>query len=95
MNIFILDTDPALCAQYHCNKHLVKMLVEHCQILGSIAYTARGINRKSDITANFVNKTFQGFPRTLEGNPHPYGIGYRNHPCTQWAARSLDNYNWL
>jgi hypothetical protein len=72
------------------------MLVEHCQILGSIAYTARGIKRKKDITPEFVKKTFVGFPRkTADGNPHPYGIGYRNHPCTQWTAASIQSYMWL
>jgi len=95
MNIFVLDTDPEKCARYHCDKHACKMIVEHCQILGSIAYTARGVFRKKDITPNFVKKTFVGFPRKQEDRPHPYGIGYRNHPCTQWAARSLDNYHWL
>jgi hypothetical protein len=95
MNIFVLDLDPALCAQYHCDKHLIKMIVEHCQILGSIAYTARGITRKKDITPEFILKHFQGFPRSRDGQPHPYGIGFKNHPCTQWAGHSFDNYVWL
>jgi hypothetical protein len=95
MNIFVLDLDPQKCAEYHCNKHISKMVVEHCQILGSIAYTARGIRKKSEITKEFIEGTFQGFPRSLEGRPHPYGIGYRNHPCTQWASRSRENYQWL
>ena len=95
MNIFVLDYNPETCARYHCDKHLVKMITEHNQILGSIAYTARGVFRKADITPEFVRKTFVGFPRKQEDRPHPYGIGYRNHPCTQWAAKSLDNYRWL
>lgn len=95
MNIFVLDTDPELCAKYHCNKHLVKMITEHNQILGSIAYFARGVNKKSEITSTFIEKTFAGFPRKLNGNINPYGIGYRNHPCTQWTARSFENYIWL
>ena len=95
MNIFILDLDPEKCAEYHCNKHLVKMITEHNQILGSIAYTARGVHRKTDITPEFIEKTFKGFPRKENGKPHPYGIGYRNHPCTQWAGKTLDNYRWL
>ena len=33
MNIFYLDEDPKLCAQYHCNKHLIKMILESCQLL--------------------------------------------------------------
>ena len=96
MNIFVLDLDPAKCAKYHCDKHLVKMITEHNQILGSIAYTARGTLRKKDITPEFVEKHFQRFPRKLDNeSPHPYGIGYVNHPCTKWAANSFDNYIWL
>ncbi len=37
MNIFILDTDPIKAAQYQCNKHVVKMIVESAQML-STAY---------------------------------------------------------
>ena len=35
MNIFILDRNVQLCAQYHNNKHLNKMIVEHVQILST------------------------------------------------------------
>ena len=33
MNIFHLDKDPLLCARYHCDKHVVKMIVETGQML--------------------------------------------------------------
>lgn len=33
MNIFVLDEDPALAAQAHCDKHCVKMILETAQIL--------------------------------------------------------------
>jgi hypothetical protein len=33
MNLFILDEDIDLCAQYHCDKHVVKMVVEGAQLL--------------------------------------------------------------
>jgi len=33
MNIFILDNNPQLCAQYHNNKHVVKMILESAQLL--------------------------------------------------------------
>lgn len=96
MNIFVLDLDPKKCAEYHCNSHIVKMITEHNQILGSIAYTARGTQRKRDITPEFITKYFKGFPRKDEDNkPRPYGIGYTNHPCTKWAAASIQNYMWL
>ena len=28
MNIFHLDEDPETCAVYHCDKHVVKMILE-------------------------------------------------------------------
>ena len=35
MNVFILDTDLELCAQYHNDKHVVKMILEHAQMLST------------------------------------------------------------
>lgn len=35
MNIFVLDIDPKVCASYHCDKHVVKMVLETAQILSS------------------------------------------------------------
>ena len=33
MNIFILDKDVKKCAQYHVDKHVVKMILETAQLL--------------------------------------------------------------
>lgn len=33
MNIFVLDTDPKKCAEYHANSHVVKMVLETAQLL--------------------------------------------------------------
>lgn len=33
MNIFVLDTDTNLAAKYHCDKHVVKMILETAQLL--------------------------------------------------------------
>ena len=35
MNIFVLDLDPKLCAQYHCDSHVGKMIIESCQLLSA------------------------------------------------------------
>jgi len=35
MNIFILDLDFKRCAQYHCDKHVIKMILEGVQIICS------------------------------------------------------------
>ena len=33
MNIFVLDTDIETCAKYHCDRHVVKMILESAQML--------------------------------------------------------------
>ena len=33
MNIFFLSLDPAEAARLHCDKHVVKMILESCQLL--------------------------------------------------------------
>lgn len=36
MNIFVLDKNPKRCAQYHNDKHVVKMLLEHTQMMCTV-----------------------------------------------------------
>lgn len=36
MNIFYLDSDITQCARFHCDKHVVKMILESAQILCSV-----------------------------------------------------------
>ena len=38
MNIFILDADTQKSAQYHCDKHVVKMILEYAQIMSTVQY---------------------------------------------------------
>lgn len=47
MNIFALDTNPTICAQYHCNKHLIKMIVEHLQLISTAHRVLDGVQVKS------------------------------------------------
>ena len=35
MNIFYLDHDPKICATYHNDKHVVKMIIEYAQLLST------------------------------------------------------------
>ncbi len=35
MNIFYLDDNIQKCAEYHCDKHVVKMILEYAQLLSS------------------------------------------------------------
>lgn len=41
MNIFVLDSDPFKAADYHCDQHVVKMILESAQLLSTEAYRAK------------------------------------------------------
>ena len=38
MNIFLLDNDIQLCARYHCDQHVIKMILESTQILCTVLH---------------------------------------------------------
>lgn len=65
MNIFMLDSDPKKSAEYHCDKHVVKMMIEYAQLL-STAHR---------ITDNIPN-TSGDFYKTTHAN-HPSAIWTR------------------
>ena len=39
MNIFALDHDPNTAATYHCDKHVIKMILETAQLLSTAVHT--------------------------------------------------------
>lgn len=38
MNIFALDKNPEICARYHLDRHCVKMITEHVQMISTIGF---------------------------------------------------------
>lgn len=98
MNIFILDENPEIAAQMHCDKHCNKMIVEHAQMLSAAYYSTLGISRKKEIPEKqkLVNEMFSGWPRKKEdGSEWHYAITHVNHPCTIWTRHSKENFEWL
>jgi hypothetical protein len=60
MNIFYLDHDPVLAAQYQCNAHVVKMILETCQLLCT-AHNVHGTYQPSWM----IKPTHRGHPCAL------------------------------
>lgn len=91
MNIFVLDSDPAVAASLMCDEHIRKMVIENAQILCSVIYRDMGIFSKKARVAkhNEVIERFKGFPRST-----PYGIGYVHHICVKWVCESAKNWEW-
>jgi hypothetical protein len=44
MNIFVLDNNPIHCARYHCDKHVVKMILESAQMICTTHATNKNKN---------------------------------------------------
>lgn len=96
MNIFLLDYDQRKCAEYHCDKHVVKMIVEYAQLLSSAHRVLDG-----QLTS-VVYTTPKGQQRTKKLYILPderehllYKATHINHPCAVWARTSAENYNHL
>ena len=64
MNIFILHRVPRLAARYHCDKHVIKMITESCQMMSTCLIEK--YNLQSDVLYKVTHKN------------HPCNIWLRN-----------------
>ena len=58
MNIFVLSLDPRVAAESHCDKHVVKMILETAQLL----YCAHWVLDPDNIPADAYRKTHPNHP---------------------------------
>jgi len=61
MNIFFLDKDPVIAAQYHCDKHCVKMILESAQLLS----TAHRVLDEDDAHPDLYKVAHKNHPSTI------------------------------
>ena len=94
MNIFILDENPARAAADHCDKHVVKMILESGQMLCAAHWLGWQRMLKVDTSlkreALLKKLTSEIDPRLLP----PWKMTHINHPCTQWTQLVWGNYMW-
>ena len=91
MNIFFLDKNPQIAAEYHCDKHVVKMILEECQML----CTAHRILDGTEMIGQ--SKSGRKVKRWIiddQRNDILYQATHVNHPCTQWSMYNSENYIW-
>ena len=94
MNIFILDNDITKCAEYHCDKHLIKMILESAQLLCTAHWISEYVGHiPRKLTSEEWNEVKKH--KTIEPRPFAYLPTMHNHPCSIWVRESLDNYEWL
>lgn len=67
MNIFYLDNDVDICAQYHCDRHVTKMIVETAQLL-STAHAMLGTHTEDMYRPTHKNHPCGVWVRSSQGN---------------------------
>jgi hypothetical protein len=92
MNIFYLDSSASISAKLHCDKHVVKMIVEYAQLL-STAHRVLDGELYIDSSSGRKIKRWQHPDSDFEANL--YKACFVNHPSAVWVRESPWNYNWL
>ena len=81
MNIFFLSVTPCEIADMYCDQHVVKIILEICQML----YTAWYFSDEHHVVSFHA-------PLNKSGNARGYRPVHKGHPMTLWVASSRDNY---
>jgi hypothetical protein len=109
MNLFFLDIDPQKCAEYHCDKHVIKMLLEIVQML----YTAHHLGKIAELPIDHYKIAHTNHPtavwiRTCKANytyasqvgmflAKEYTFRYNKiHSCEKhiiWLNENLPKFN--
>ena len=99
MNIFMLSEDIEECARMHCDKHVVKMITEHTQMLSTAKRTFDGAPSTVKVGSKTkrINLLPGEEPIVIGGelvieNKQAFLQCHDNHPCTLWTKLCDKNY---
>ena len=81
MNIFVLSILFSETAEFHCDKHCVKMILESTQLLYSAWHVYNLVSKEEFPHSDLIDRV--------------YKISHKNHPCAIWIRESKVHYNWL
>ena len=92
MNIFYLHEDPVRSAQLHCDKHVVKMIIEYAQMLSTA-------HRMLDGTQYIDQSSGRRIKRWRLDNSNMDGVLYKashiNHPSAVWVRENAIQYQYM
>ena len=90
MNIFFLDIDPVKCAQWHCDRHCVKMITEHAQMMSMAIW----YHDHEQAMRLYAEGHIMNAPHTVTGKK-ARNDSHLMHPCTMWVRESKKHFDWL
>ena len=91
MNIFYIDSNPKLCAEWAVDKHVVKMILEAAQLLSTAHRVLDGVEYIDASSGRKIKRWRLPDHRDTE----LYSATHVNHPSAVWCRESNNNYNWL
>jgi len=83
MNIFVLNTNPTLAAQAHCDIHLRKMIVETCQLLSTYH------RKRSELGRSYRTEDLQLMMKSYR-SPIFQSWLHENYTNVEWTSALLD-----
>ena len=90
MNIFYLHKDPDICASYHCDKHVLKMIIEYAQLLSTAHRMLDGVEEK--VLSNSGKQMVTQYKLNDHRENHLYKCAHINHPSNIWVRTASDHY---
>ena len=108
MNIFFLHQNPFVSAQYHCDKHVIKMITETAQMLSTAHRILDGkmileekfyvrkpkTDKSGNIIIKFQKRKIKRWVLTDRREDILHLATHINHPCNKWVRGSYSNYEW-
>ena len=106
MNIFYLDKDPVVAAQMHCNKHVVKMILESAQMLSTAHRVLDGDEHADNVgmykmahrnhpSTKWVRHSYQNYKwlyTHMIALMQEYTYRYGKHHATERLIKPLGNF---
>jgi hypothetical protein len=93
MNIFAVHNNPIISATQLCDKHVVKMIVESCQLLSTAHRILDGYQTTVPNKNGKPRKVYKLRDPEMESKLCKFVMP--NHPCAIWTRESTSNYMWL
>ena len=92
MNIFYLHKTPTVSVKMHCDKHVVKMVIEYAQLLSTA-------HRMLDGTQWIDASSGRRIKRWRLDNSNMDGVLYKashiNHPSAIWVRQNNSQYQYM
>jgi hypothetical protein len=103
MNIFFLDFDTKKCAEYHCDKHVVKMILETAQLLCGSHWVTGGeapykLSHKNHPCAIWVRESLSNYLylcdlglELCKEYTYRYGKRHKSQDIIEWCLINKPN----